>query len=112
MIASRSAIATACVRVSASSLVRMWRTWLFTVSCEMKSLSRRRRSRAVGEQLQDLALARREHVAVVLAGEERGHQRRVDVALAGGDLLDRAHERRVRRLLEDVALRAGLERRG
>ena len=37
MIASRSAIATACVRVSASSFVRMCRTWLFTVSCEMKS---------------------------------------------------------------------------
>src|SRR5471032_2671721 len=37
MIASRSAIATACVRVSASSFVRMCRTWLLTVSCEMKS---------------------------------------------------------------------------
>src|SRR5204862_90351 len=37
MIASRSAIATACVRVSASSFVRMWRTWLFTVSWLMKS---------------------------------------------------------------------------
>ena len=32
IIASRSAIATACVRVSASSFARMWRTWLFTVS--------------------------------------------------------------------------------
>ena len=37
MIASRRAIATACVRVSASSLARMWRTWLFTVSWLMKS---------------------------------------------------------------------------
>ena len=37
MIASRSAIATACVRVSASSFVRMCRTWLFTVSWLMKS---------------------------------------------------------------------------
>src|SRR5258708_23953413 len=37
MIASRSAIATACVRVSASSFARMWRTWLFTVSWLMKS---------------------------------------------------------------------------
>src|SRR6266566_1249186 len=36
MIASRSAIATACVRVSASSFVRMWRTWLLTVSWLMK----------------------------------------------------------------------------
>ena len=32
MIASRRAIATACVRVSASSFARMCRTWLFTVS--------------------------------------------------------------------------------
>src|SRR5581483_1569542 len=37
MMASRSAIATACVRVSASSFVRMCRTWLLTVSCEMNS---------------------------------------------------------------------------
>ncbi len=37
IIASRNAIATACVRVSASSFVRMWRTWLLTVSCEMNS---------------------------------------------------------------------------
>src|SRR4029079_355301 len=39
MIASRRAIATACVRVSASSFVRMWRTWLLTVSWEMNSLA-------------------------------------------------------------------------
>ena len=32
IIASRNAIATACVRVSASSFARMWRTWLLTVS--------------------------------------------------------------------------------
>ena len=64
---------------------------------------------AVGEQLEDLPLARRQHVGLVLAGEERGHQRRVDVTVALRDLLDRAHERLVRRLLEDVALRAGLE---
>ena len=32
IIASRSAMATAWVRVSASSFARMWRTWLFTVS--------------------------------------------------------------------------------
>jgi len=37
IIASRSAIATACVRVSASSFARMCRTWLFTVSWLMKS---------------------------------------------------------------------------
>ena len=35
IIASRSAMATAWVRVSASSFARMWRTWLFTVSGEM-----------------------------------------------------------------------------
>ena len=109
MIASRSAIATACVRVSASSFVRMCRTWLFTVSWLMKSLRGHVRvGHAVGEQLQDLALARREHV-LALAGQERGHERRVDVALAGDDLLDRAQERLVRGLLEDVALRARLE---
>src|SRR5207342_2179168 len=39
MIASRSAIATACVRVSASSFARMCRTWLFTVSWLMKSFA-------------------------------------------------------------------------
>src|SRR5207248_145855 len=37
MMASRSAMATACVRVSASSLARMCRTWLFTVSWLMNS---------------------------------------------------------------------------
>src|SRR5262249_37284746 len=63
----------------------------------------------VGEQLQDLALAARQHVVLVLAGQERGHQRRIDVALARRDLLDRAQERLVRRLLEDVALRPRLE---
>src|SRR3954469_25640613 len=50
---------------------------------------------AVGEELQDLALPSGQHVARVLAGEERRHQRRVDVALALGDLLDRADERLV-----------------
>src|SRR3954468_15339548 len=39
IMASRSAIATACVCVAASSFVRMWRTWLFTVSWLMKSRS-------------------------------------------------------------------------
>ena len=39
IIASRSAIATACVRVSASSFARMCRTWLFTVSWLMKSFA-------------------------------------------------------------------------
>src|SRR6187431_218697 len=39
IIASRSAMATACVRVSASSFARMCRTWLFTVSWLMKSFA-------------------------------------------------------------------------
>ena len=110
MIASRNAIATACVRVSASSFARMWRTWLFTVSWLMKrrcatsafdipSASSWRISRSRPGQ----------HVLAVLAAEERGHQRGVDEALAAGDLLDRADERLVRRLLEDVALGARLE---
>ena len=112
MIASRRAIATACVRVSASSFARMCRTWLFTVSWLMKSLAGHVCIRhAVGEELQDLALARGEHLVLLLAGEEGGHERRVDEALAACDLLDRAKERRVRRFLEDVALRARLEPR-
>ena len=110
MIASRSAIATACVRVSASSFVRMCRTWLFTVSWLMKSLRGHVRvGHAVGEQLQDLALARREHV---LALARRGTR-----ASAPGRRSPRPSttfsiarsERLVRRLLEDVALRARLE---
>jgi hypothetical protein len=73
MIESRSAIATACVRVSASSFVRMWRTWLFTVSWLMKSFAGDVGVRhPVGEQLEDLALARGEHVRPVLAGRNAG----------------------------------------
>src|SRR5439155_4094497 len=63
----------------------------------------------VGEQLQDLPLAAGQHVVLVLAGQERRHQRGIDIALAGGDLLDRAQQCLVRRLLEDVSLRSGLE---
>ena len=110
IIASRSAIATACVRVSASSFVRMWRTWLLTVSCEMNSWAGHVGVRhAVGEELQDLALARGEHVGAVAGLGQRRHQRGVDERLARCDLLDRAQQRLVRRLLEDVATGAGLE---
>src|SRR4051794_19523896 len=42
----------------------------------------------VCEELEDLALPPREHVVLVAPGQERGHQRRVDVALAARDLLD------------------------
>src|SRR5918992_1090825 len=63
---------------------------------------------AVGEQLQDLALALGQHL-LPLAREQRGHEGGIDVALSARHLLDRAEERLVRRLLEDVALRAGLE---
>src|ERR671919_2193786 len=41
---------------------------------------------AVGEQLEDLALAAGEHVVLVTSGEERRHERRVDIAFAGRDL--------------------------
>ncbi len=44
-----------------------------------------------------------------LPGDELGHEPRVDEGLAGRDLLDRAEQRLVRRLLEDVAARARLE---
>ena len=89
----------------------MCRTWLFTVSWLMKSLAATSAFDMPSEELQDLALPRREQVFLVLPGEERGHERRVDVALAAGDLLDRAQQRLVRRLLEDVALRTRLEPR-
>jgi hypothetical protein len=62
----------------------------------------------VREKLQDLALARREHV-LALTREEARHERRIDVTLAVRDLLDRPEEGLMRSLLEDVALRAGLE---
>src|ERR1044072_399604 len=62
----------------------------------------------VGQELQDLALTGGQHLLAV-AGEEGGHQRRVDEAFAGDDLLDRLQQGLVRRLLEDVALRARLE---
>src|SRR5712691_12834149 len=64
---------------------------------------------AVREQLEDLPLAAGEHLVLVLAGQERRHQRGIDVALAPGHLLDRAQEGLVRRLFEDVALRARLQ---
>src|SRR5262249_50940153 len=47
---------------------------------------------AVGEELEDLPLARRQHVGLVLAGQEGRHQGRVDVPLALGDALDRAQQ--------------------
>src|SRR5438034_479080 len=62
----------------------------------------------VGQELQDFPLAPGEHPLAV-AREERRHQRRVDEALARDHLVDRLEQRLVRRLLEDVALRAGLE---
>src|SRR6266700_3817152 len=102
MIASRRAIATACVRVSASSLARMWRTWLFTVSWLMNS--RCATSAFDMPSASSCRISRREHVRAVLAAEERRHQRGIDEAVSVCDLLDRAHERFVRRLLEDVAL--------
>src|SRR6266536_4918592 len=62
---------------------------------------------AVGQELEDLPLAGREHVLALL-GEERGHERGVDVAVAACDLLDRPHQRLVGGLLQDVALGSGL----
>src|ERR671935_275125 len=62
----------------------------------------------VGEELEDLPLPRSQHLLAV-SGEEGRHQGGVDEALPGHDLLDRLQERLVRRLLEDVALRARLQ---
>ena len=110
IIASRSAIATACVRVSASSFARMWRTWLFTVSCEMKSCCATSAFDMPSASSCRISRSRcGEDLLAVAAGGERRHQRRVDERLAGGDLLDRSQQRLVRRLLEDVAARARLE---
>src|SRR5207247_8128791 len=78
---------------------------LYGLLADEESLRGVRVRHTVCEQLQDLALARREHFLAVLAAEERGHQRRIDEAVSAGDLLDRAHERLVGRFLEDVALR-------
>src|SRR4029453_2182141 len=48
---------------------------------------------AVGEELEDLPPPVRQHL-LALARQESRHQRRIDVALAARDLLDRAEERR------------------
>ena len=83
MIESRSAIATACVRVSASSFVRMWRTWLFTVSWLMKSFAATSAFDIPSASSWRISRSRGgEHVGAFLAAQERGHQRGVDVALA------------------------------
>src|ERR671915_126681 len=58
---------------------------------------------AVGEQLQDLALALGQHL-LPLAREESRHEGGVHVALPTGHLLDGAEERLMRRFLEDVSL--------
>ena len=88
----------------------MCRTWLLTVSWLMKSfVATSAFDMPSASSCRISPLAAGEHVVLVLAGEERRHQGRVDVALAAGHLLDRPQQRRVRRLLEDVALRAGLE---
>ena len=110
MIASRKAIATACVRVSASSLARMWRTWLLTVSWLMKS--RAATSAFDIPSASSCKISRSREVSISFCSlpvRNDGHQRRVDEALSARDLLDRAQQCRVRRLLEDVALRARLE---
>ena len=105
IIASRSAMATAWVRVSASSFARMWRTWLFTVSWLMKSFVGDVHVRhAVGEQLQDLALARRQDVGAAPCPATNSAMSPGSTNVSpGGDLLDRAEQRLVRGLLEDVA---------
>ena len=109
MIASRRAIATACVRVSASSFVRMCRTWLFTVSWLMNSRPATSAFDMPSASSCRISRSRAVSMSSRSPDEEGGHQRRVDEALAADDLVDRPQQRLVRRLLEDVALRAGLE---
>ena len=68
------------------------------------------------EQAHHLALAVRERVGFLarprlgLGGDEPRAERRVDVAPAGGDLAHGRDDLGVRRLLQDVARRAGGER--
>ena len=64
---------------------------------------------AVGEHLQDLALAGAER-AVALVEHDRRGQARIDVELAGAGRLDRAHEVLGGGVLAHVALDARLER--
>ena len=110
IIASRSAMATAWVRVSASSFARMCRTWLFTVSCEMKSRGATSAFDIPSASSWRISRSRAgEDLLAVAAGRERRDQRGVDERLAGRDLLDRLEQRLVRRLLEDVAAGTRLE---
>jgi hypothetical protein len=67
---------------------------------------------ASDQLLEDLALARGQHVAPVARLRQRRHKCGVDERLPGGDLLDRAQQRLVRRFLEDVSLRARLDSSG
>ena len=109
----RSAVATACVRVSASSFVIALRTCVRTVSGEMKSVlpmasfelpSARSRSTSRSRCVRFSTLSRRR-----AAGDD-AREDRVDVRAALRDELDRADDLRERRLLEDEPARAGVER--
>ncbi len=87
---SRRAIATAWVRFWRRGGPRAFFMWVLTVSSLRSSFARRDRRRlAVGEQLQDLALA-----AGQLAAAAFRRHRRVDEALLGGGGVDRAAQRR------------------
>ena len=106
----RMPIATACVRVEASSFARMRLVCVRTVSVERPSCCGDRVGlHPVGEHLEDLALAGAER-AVALVEHDRRGQARVDVELAVARGLDRAHQVLRGRVLADVALDAGLER--
>ncbi len=107
IIASRSAMATAWVRVSASSFARMWRTWLFTVSCEMKSCCATSAFDMPSARSCRISRSRCVRIScpsrpVASDGISAGSTN----VSPGCDLLDRLEQRLVRRLLQDVAVRA------
>ena len=106
----RMPIATAWVRVEASSLARMRLVWVRTVSVERpEALGHGVGLHPVGEHLEDLALAGAER-AVALVEHDRRRQARVDVELARARGLDRPDQVLRGRVLAHVALDAGLQR--
>ena len=103
-------IATAWVRVDASSFARIRFVCVRTVSVERpRSFATRVGLHAVGQHLEDLALARAQRAVALLEHDRRG-QPRVDVELAAAGGLDRADQVGGGGVLAHVALHAGLQR--
>ena len=108
MIAWRSAIATACTRVSASSFRIARLVSDLTVSVDQPDAARDLLGvEALGQQLEDLPLALGERgVGAHLGHQQRRRERRVHERLARRDRADRAQQVLRRRALHHVAARA------